>query len=165
MEHTNRKRIRFPSYDYDTPGYYFITVCTEGKRKLLCEIVGTGLPDGPEVRFSQYGIIAHKQLEQMRDFYPDIRLEKYVIMPNHIHMLIHLLDTGGFTEKIPNKTNNRISHFVGTFKRFCNRVYGRNIWQVRSHDHVIRGIADYQEVWTYIENNPVKWAEDRFYVV
>ena len=47
---------------------------------------------------------------------------------------------------------------VGTFKRFCNKEYGSNIWQSRYYDHVIRNQQDYNEVWEYIENNPTKWA-------
>ena len=47
MDLPKRKTTRLPDYDYSSPGYYFITVCTKGKQKLLCDIVGTGLPDGP----------------------------------------------------------------------------------------------------------------------
>ena len=164
MEHPNRKRVRLPGFDYDTPGYYFITLCTTQKQKLLCDIVGTGLPDGPQVRFTQYGQIALAQLEQMCDFYDDLKVEKYVIMPNHIHMLIHLTDSGLYREKNANPTNNRISQFIGTFKRFCNRAYGRNIWQARSYDHVIRGEQDYREIWAYIDENPIRWTADRFFI-
>ena len=105
MERPNRKRVRLPGFDYDTPGYYFITLCTTQKQKLLCDIVGTGLPDGPQVRFTQYGQIALAQLEQMCDFYDDLKVEKYVIMPNHIHMLIHLTASGLYREKNANPTN------------------------------------------------------------
>ena len=51
-----------------------------------------------------------------------------------------------------------ISRFAGTFKGFCNKEYGGNIWQDRYYDHVIRNRQDYEEIWQYIENNPRKWA-------
>lgn len=206
MEHPRRKSIRLKGYDYDTPGYYFITVCTHEKEKILCEIeescrdyppgqsdvksakesinnVGTAVPYGPspmphvrssapEIRLTAYGLIVEKHLRTMCDFYDDLKVEKYVIMPNHIHLLIHILDRA--CEPMPindprdrrprqSVTNSRISGFVGTFKRFCNREIGRNIWQYRSHDHIIRGERDYSRIWEYIDNNPAKWADDCFY--
>ena len=58
--------------------------------------------------------------------------------------------------KIDNK-NSAVSKFVSTFKRFCNKEYGENIWQPRYYDHVIRNQQDYNTIWEYIENNPRKW--------
>ena len=155
--------MRLKGYDYNTPGYYFITVCTKNKRKLLCEIIGTVLPDGPQTRFTEYGKIARKQLLLMQDFYEDIHVDKFVIMPNHIHMILCLTGDDPEEGKDPSMSS-KIGRFVGTFKRFCNRQYGKDIWQSRSHDHVIRGEADYQSIWNYIDGNPSKWLEDRFFV-
>ena len=163
MERPKRKTIRLQAYDYNTPGYYFITFCTKEKQK-LCDIVGTGLPDGPRIHYSAYGEEAVKRLEFMSDFYSDIRLEKYVVMPNHIHLLLHILDCGGGPSGRPVPTNSCISRFVGTFKRFCNRAYGQNIWQARSHDHVVRGEQDYLRIWEYIDTHPVRREDDCFYV-
>ncbi len=59
--------------------------------------------------------------------------------------------------------NSTVAKFVSTFKRFCNREYGENIWQGRYYDHVIRNQEDYNEIWEYIENNPKKWALDHLY--
>ena len=165
MELSKRKTIRLPGYDYDTPGYYFITICTKDKKPLLGQIVGTGLPDGPRARLSQYGTIAHQQLRTMGDFYKGLRLDKYVIMPNHIHMILVVESGGDGPSGRPVPTNTRISKFVGTFKRFCNKKYGTNIWQYRSYDHVIRSERDYHKIWNYIDGNPGKWMEDCFYVM
>ena len=159
----NRKAIRLQNYDYNSPGVYFVTVCTKEKRKILCDVVGTGLPDGPQIRLSSYGEAAEKQLEHMADFYSYIKLDKYVIMPNHIHLLLRVTYCGGGPSGRPVPTNSKISAFIGTFKRFCNREYNENIWQMRSYDHVIRDEADYLKIWEYIENNPAKRNEDRFY--
>ena len=164
MELPKRKAIRLSKYDYNTPGYYFITICTKRKQKCLCEIVGTGLPDGPNIRLTQQGKIAQDQLQTMAYFYNSTVLEKFVIMPNHIHLLIHILDCSNGPSRRPVPTNAKISQFVGTFKRFCNRKIGENIWQYRSHDHIIRGEADYLKIWNYIDGNPSKWLEDCFYV-
>ena len=163
MEIHNRKRIRLQNYDYNSPGYYFVTVCTKDKQKMLGEIVGTGLPDGPKIQLTGYGRIVKEQLEIMTDFYEEIRIEKFVIMPNHIHLLLQI---SGMWE--PNDfreiTNSKVSKFVGTLKRMCGRQCGINFWQRGSHDHVIRGEKDYQKIWQYIEENPTRWVNDCFYL-
>ena len=164
MDLPKRKTVRLQGYDYNTPGYYFITVCTEDKKPMLCKIVGTGLPDGPQVVLSAYGKIADKQLQTMRGFYSDVRVDKYVIMPNHIHLILVLEDGMDGPSGRPVPTDTKIARFVGTFKRFCNRRYGKNIWQYRSYDHVIRSERDYRKIWQYIDGNPGKWMEDCFYI-
>ena len=60
-------------------------------------------------------------------------------------------------------TNATVSQFISTFKRFCNREYGRNIWQARSNDHIIRGKDDYRKIWEYIDTNVLRWETDCFY--
>lgn len=93
MDFLTRKRIRLPDYDYSTPGYYFITICTRDKQPILGQVVGTGLPDGPKVALSDHGKLARRQLEIMTDFYPHVKLEKYIVMPNHVHMILHITES------------------------------------------------------------------------
>ena len=75
MDKPKRRTIRLKEYDYNTPGYYFITFYTKEKQKLLCDIVGTGLLDGPQVQLTVYGEVANRQLQYMKEFYEDIRLK------------------------------------------------------------------------------------------
>ena len=165
MELPKRKTVRLKGYDYNAPGYYFITLCTKEKQKLLCDIVGTGVLDGPKTDLTPYGITARKQIEIMKNFYPFVSVEKYVIMPNHIHFLFQVKESkNSGPSGTPVPTNSAISQFVSTFKRFTNKEYGKNIWQYRSNDHIIRGDKDYLKIYEYIENNPAKWHEDCFYV-
>ena len=159
-----RKPLRIRGYDYSTPGAYFITICTKNRIPLLAHIdVGTVVLDGPQIRLSRYGEIANKHLCNMRDFYDYITIDKYVIMPNHIHLLICIKENGPSRTTVPTRLSS-VSRFIGPFKRFCNREYGRNIWQSRSYDHIIRNQEDYDAVWEYIENNPSKWFEDHLYM-
>jgi REP element-mobilizing transposase RayT len=72
-------------------------------------------------------------------------------------LLITIRD-GHLRTGVPTKRTSVIARFVGTFKRFCNKEYGENIWQSRYYDPVIRNQQDYNEIWEYIENNPRKWA-------
>ena len=129
--------------------------------RTLQDNVGHGILDVPQIRLSQSGEIARKQLENMAQFYENVILEKYVIMPNHIHLLLHI--TGHFETNPASRQDAAVSRFVGTFKRFCNKQIGKNIWQTSFHDHVIRGEADYQQIWMYIETNPARWEKDCFY--
>ena len=85
-------------------------------------------------------------------------------MPNHIHLLIRISDiNNNGSSRTPNPTNSIIAQFVSTFKRFCNKEYGKNICQRLSNDHIIRGEKDYQKIWEYIDTNVTKGEKDCFY--
>ena len=166
MELPIRKPIRLKGYDYSTPGAYFITICVKDRKQLLSKIiVGTDVLDSPKNILTSYGEIANKHLVNMSDFYENIRNDKFIVMPNHIHMLIQITQTGRANgpSGTPVPTNSLIAQFVSTFKRFCNKEYGKNIWQARSNDHIIRGEIDYQKIWEYIDTNVIRWEKDCFY--
>ena len=172
MEMRERKPNRIAGYDYSQSGAYFITICTQDRKKILSRIsVGTPLPGCPEIPHDKnghpgtgvptvdllwHGEIADKYIRQMDAFYRHLSVDQYIIMPDHIHLLITIHD-GHPGRGVPTRTSV-IARFVGTFKRYCNKEYGGNIWQSRYYDHVIRNQQDYNEVWEYIENNPTKWA-------
>ena len=104
----------------------------------------------------------------MVDFYDNIKIDKYVVMPNHVHMIISVLDVAENEDSngpsgMPVPTNSLIGKFVGTFKRYCNREYGKNIWQRSYHDHIIRDKNDYEKIWNYIDTNVIRWKNDCFY--
>ena len=161
------KAIRLKNHDYNASGYYFVTICTKEKEKLFGEIVGTVLPDGPQMEYSQYGKIVQEQLKTMENFYKDIVIEKYVVMPNHLHLLIRQIgnDDGPSGTTVPTDFPDisKLSRFVGTLKRFCNQRCGEQLWQNRFHDHIVRNEADYLRIWEYIDTNPQKWTTDCFY--
>ena len=162
-EWLSRKTTRLPGYDYNTPGAYFLTICTENRHCILSHVVETGVSDGPNIELLPYGEIAAKYINQLNDYYNNISVESYVIMPNHIHILLHVREAGPSRTTVPTLQNSIISRFVSTFKRFCNREYGKNIWQSRSYDHVIRDQADYDTHLRYIYENPFSWQKDEFY--
>ena len=148
------------------PGAYFITICTKNREKLLSEIVvGTGVLDCPKNILTEHGEIANKQLMIMSNFYDNIKIDKFVIMPNHVHLLVQILhkDKTDGPSGTPVPTNSAIAQFVSTFKRFCNKEYGKNIWQSRSNDHIIRNEQDYLKIWEYIDTNVARWEKDCFY--
>ena len=106
MDYKCRKTTRLEFFDYSSVGAYFITICTQNKEHLLSRIVlkdsfvGTGVLDGPQtskeifVELTEYGKIADKYINQLNDFYDNISVDDYVIMPNHIHLLINIHDNG-----------------------------------------------------------------------
>ena len=165
MELPERKGLRLKYFNYNTAKMYFLTICTKDKKEILSKIIGGKTPvDKAQVVLLPYGKIADKVINQMNDFYDNIDVKKYVIMPNHIHLLIHVTRSIGSQSdfepfKRIDNTNSTVSKFISTFKRFCNKEYGKNIWQARFYDHVIKGSADYCEVWDYIKNNPRRWME------
>ena len=159
----SRHTTRLPDYDYNTPGAYFLTICVENRKCLLSRIVGIGLLDGPDIELLQYGKVAAKYINQLNDFYDNLSVESYVIMPNHIHILLRVLD-GPSRTPVPTLQNSIISRFISTFKRFCNKEYGKNIWQARSYDHIIRDQADFDKHLQYIYENPFGWTKDELYV-
>jgi REP element-mobilizing transposase RayT len=158
-----RHKIRLQEYDYNTPGAYFLTLCVENRKCVLSRIVGTGILDGPSIELLPYGKIAAKYINQLNDYYDNLSVECYVIMPNHIHILLRVLE-GPSRMPVPTIQNSVVSRFVSTFKRFCNKEYGQNIWQSRSYDHVIRDQADFDKHLQYIYKNPYGWTKDELFV-
>ncbi len=164
MNFPERKNNQLKSFDYSENGAYFITMCVKDRKELLSKInVGTSVLNCPQVHLLKHGEIADKYIRQLNDFYNNISIAKYVIMPDHIHLLILISNVQSWTPvptsntlKINNK-NSVVAKFVSTFKRFCNKEFGENIWQPRYYDHIIRNENDYKETWKYIENNPQKW--------
>ena len=158
----NRKAVRLQEYNYNATGVYFLTICTENRRCILSRIVGTGVLDGPQICLTPFGIIADKYIRQLNDFYQDLSVESYVIMPNHIHILLQIKE-GPSGTPVPTIQNSVVSRFVSTFKRFCNREYGANIWQRGAYDHIIRDQADFDQHLQYIFENPFGWQKDEYY--
>ncbi len=159
-----RKPNRLTAFDYSTCGAYFITICVQNKECILSEIVGDGAHDVPKNILTEYGRIAEKYIISGNKV-PNVTVKNYVIMPNHIHMIL-MIDNSNFnsgTSKAPSPTNQIIPHFISTFKRFCHNDIGGKIFQRSYHDRIIRNEKEYLKIWEYIEKNPLKWNEDCFF--
>ena len=147
-----RKHPRLKEYDYSLPGYYHVTICVADDSVSLSRIVPG------EIHLTKAGAIARKQLLALEQRYSYVRIDKYVIMPNHIHVIIRLLD-----EKVQKKRPD-VTSIVGTFKslttRLCNDIYdtpGKKWFQTSFYDEILRNEKAYQECWRYIDENPLKW--------
>ena len=152
MELPKRKQNRLSCFDYRNPGYYFITICTRDKENLFWDHSNSENP-----KLSSIGIIVEQSICRIPNVYPIIHLDKYVVMPNHVHFIL-------IVERYEeNPDGLSISTIVGQTKRVASKAAKRELWQRSFHDHIIRNEKDYQMIWKYIEDNPRKWKEDRFY--
>lgn len=158
MELPKRKQTRLKGYDYSTPGAYFVTICTKGRKELLSKIVGDDAHIVPQNHLSNYGSICDKYINNVNIKYENVMVDKYVIMPNHIHLIIFL--NGTMRASSPAKS---IETIIRSFKTMVTKEIGHSIWQRSYHDHIIRGEKDYQKIWEYIDSNHLKWKSDCFY--
>ena len=156
-----RRHSRLDSYDYSTAGAYFITICTQNRRCVLSHIVGRGLAPA-EIQYTAYGRIAQEQLLLLEQRYPTLRVDRYVIMPNHIHMILVLEETAGAS---PRPTvMDIICAYKSLTTRECKKVQPvEKLFQTSFYEHVIRGQEDYHEITEYIANNPKQWELDALY--
>ena len=152
-----RKHIRIGDYDYSTPGTYFITVCTANREIIFWSDCRGELRSPVNVPLSEVGMIVDKEINKMNTVYDAVRVDKYCIMPDHIHFIISInADEDGRTQFAPT-----ISRVIKQFKGSVTKQVGRPIWQKSFYDHGIRNQQDYNEIWQYIENNPLKYALKR----
>ncbi|MBQ7691969.1 MAG: transposase [Oscillospiraceae bacterium] len=163
MELPSRKRIRLAEYDYSTSGVYFITVCTRDRAPLFWNVaslaaVGAAISRPPSAVPVPYHLTAHgKTVEQailnISEHYVGAFVDKFAIMPDHIHLLLRIENSGRL---IAAPTVNTV---IGQMKRWASKQAGFSLWQKSYYEHVIRNDADYEEACAYIEGNPARWLE------
>ncbi len=163
-----RTPTRLKDFDYGTNGAYFITICTQNRKNILSKIVGEGFPlpnDTPILQLSRYGKIVDKWIGRIPDKYPEISLDCYAIMPNHIHLLLSVVKQDGRGDPSPT-----VSAVVGWLKYQATKEInktrnssGEKVFQRSFYDHVIRNRNDYEEIGKYIYENPARWQFDKLY--
>ena len=164
MTEPKRKNIRLYGYDYSQPGGYFITICTANRKCILSRVIPGNKFVLADVQLTELGRIADGILHEASER-TGIRLGDYVIMPNHIHMILQIP---------PEEAGYTIGEYVGMFKsltlhhwrKVCNRegsVMGE-VWQRKYYEHVIRNEVDHLEKLRYILENPDAWDKDDLYI-
>lgn len=143
----SRKYPRLKHYDYRSQNMYFITICTYRK---ICIF---GFPGEVNAR----GKVVENAILQISEHFPGIRVDRYVIMPNHVHMILEIT-----------KQESDLFNAIGSFKASVTRKIHETepipeIWKRSFYEHIIRNQKSYQKISHYIETNPLKWAEDCFY--
>ncbi len=160
-----RKHPRLENFDYSSNGAYFITICTQNRRCVLSHIVGRGLApaDLDGIEYTTFGRIAEKQLFLLKERYPFLTIDQYVIMPNHIHAVLIL--NGEAAGASPRPT---IMDIVCAYKSIATRGCRKNgfkdkLFQTSFYEHIIRNRQDYEEHIKYIYENPTRWFYDELY--
>ena len=170
----NRKTNRLKGYDYSSNGKYFITICSCNKENIFCTVDRRDSPCGcPELKLTSLGEIALDKITVVEEMF-GVEFEKFIIMPNHIHAIIFIYNDEINIEDSRKGCPYEISDIVGAYKslvanewlRICKEkgAYMGKIWQRSYHDHIIRDDSDYEAIWEYIDNNPLKWKEDKLYI-
>ena len=150
------KNIRLKDYDYSQEGYYFITICTTNRRKFLCEINHLGITSEKAqytMALTESGHVVDKHINNINSIYSNVLTDCYVIMPNHIHLIVVINSVATLT----------LPRIINSFKTITTKSIGFSMWQKNYYEHIIRSEEELQEVRNYIVNNPLKWHEDKYY--
>ena len=156
MELPKRKKIRLEGYDYASCGAYFVTVCVADRNVLLWNTVGADMIRPKKPPLSTCGETVKTAIEQISCYYANVVVNKYCIMPNHVHMIIFILpDENGRIISAPT-----LSVIIGSMKRWVSKQIGFSIWQKSFYDRIIRNEQGYREAWQYIDENPLRWNQE-----
>lgn len=181
----NKYRIesaRLSKWDYSSPGYYFVTICTHDRKCTLSQI------QNEKVLLSRIGLIAKEEWEKTGLIRNNISIHEFVIMPNHVHGIIQIKQTIPGTDifnpiitastaaaTTTTKSQSNQSHWksgvlgaiIGQFKiQVSKRAHRCGFpefkWQERFHDYIIRDKNELFRISQYIRNNPANWNKDKF---
>ena len=162
QKQSSRRQTRLKDYDYAHPGAYFMTICTKERHCLFGEI------DNEEMKINDYGEIVRQSWLDLRQHYPNVQLDAFVIMPNHVHGLVFLEDVGAGFKPAPTGKHHPLPEIIRAFKTFSARHInklrhsaGKPVWQRNYYEHVIRRDESLAKIREYIEYNPLRWALDR----
>jgi putative transposase len=173
------KSSRLQNWDYRSTGYYYITICVKNRSCVF------GCVENDKMVLSDIGKIAEKYWREIPVHFPFVKLDEFIIMPNHVHGIIGIVETlqcNVSTNKMQmNNTQNKImsnispkygslSVIIRSYKSICSKIIYTNysniyfVWQSRFYDHIIRDDEDLMRIQKYIINNPLKWNEDDYHI-
>ena len=168
-DYPKRKLNRLKEYDYSLDGAYFITICVKGKNKILGNIEEETAENVQTLKLTETGEMVKQHIEHIKLYSEYVKLDKYIIMPNHVHLIISIesgttLAYHDGTPRSASPTKSVIPQIVNAFKSLTSKKYGKSLWQRSYYDHIIRNEVDYKEKWEYIDTNPLRWGKDEYYL-
>ena len=156
-----RRSIRLKGYDYAQSGAYFVTIVTQGRIPLFGEIM-----DG-EMLFNVTGQSIADAWEWLATRYPHVALDGYVVMPNHLHGIVVIADTGRGGSRTAPTGRKPLGRLVAAFKTVTTKQLnlvqgtpGQLLWQRNFYERVIRNEDEMDRVREYIIDNPMQWEID-----
>ncbi|GAB4487281.1 MAG: transposase [Raineya sp.] len=172
---------RLVGRDYSQEGVYFITICCEGRICFLGDVQEN------EVILNDWGKIVEEEILLSIEKRTDWKFHQWVIMPNHLHFLIEIVNTSNIDthnvvdthcsaylqqqQQTLHRKPRSISSFVAIFKSKTTKKIRemienpeQKIWQNNYHDHIVRNQDSFNKIYNYIGNNPMMWQKDKFYM-
>lgn len=172
---SNRKR----NWDYSSPGTYFITICTVHHNNFFGKVFNN------QIILSSRGLIANKCLIDIPVHFPDVNLLEYVVMPNHVHLLLEIIKPlsnvvethhdasltkkyqSYFHHRIAKKSTQIIPLVIKQYKSTVTKLIKPKTcffgWQSRYYDEIIEDEKRLKIIKYYIINNPRNWVKDKLY--
>ncbi len=158
--------IRLKNYDYSQSGAYYVTICTRSRRLLF------GNVSNGRMQLTRTGMIANECWKEIPKHFPDVMVDAFVVMPNHIHGIVVISrDTAcrvSTVERFGKPVANSLPTIIRSYKSAVTkkvnelwRTQGSSVWQGNYYEHIIRDEEDLDEIREYIINNPLKWDLDR----
>jgi len=167
----HRKSNRLKNYDYSQPRWYFVTICTQDKVSWFGDIKKR------KIKLTQFGMIANQCWLDIPKHFPNVKLDEFVIMPNHVHGIVIINQNDDNSYIVGNndrcslrKTNRNmellpkiISQYKSSVSRIIRKLTNQiqPIWQKSFYDHIIRNESSCAKIREYIKNNPLRWDLDK----
>ncbi len=163
----HRRSIRLKGYNYSQYGAYFVTICTQNKKCLFGDI------RNGEIVLNDAGKIAREEWIRTGEIRKNVKLDKYTVMPSHLHGIIFIVDdccrdtarrAPTFGKSIPGSLSTIVGAFKSAVSKNINKLRntsGSSIWQRNFYEHIIRNEKELNRIREYIINNAMKWAMDR----
>ncbi len=158
----HRRSIRLKGYDYSQAGAYFVTICIQQRQPLLGKIEDSLLIPTPA------GEMVQTVWDEMPLYYPNIELDAFIVMPNHVHGIIVLKSDQGQSCMTLGDAVHRFKSFTtakyrqGVYQKRWQPFTGR-LWQRNYYEHIIRKEGAYHRIRQYIANNPFSWECDQLH--
>ena len=168
-----RRSIRLPGYDYAQPGAYSVTICAADRRGIFGEIAA----ETAHLTISPIGYLVIESWANIPLHFPNVILDEFVLMPNHLHGILQIADqkdrgairplASANPEAFGKPVPQSIPTIIRSFKSIVSRRVidkglgvGLPVWQRNYYEHVIRTESDLNNIRLYISENPQKWSED-----
>ncbi|MFZ2199599.1 MAG: transposase [Microgenomates group bacterium] len=158
---SSRHTIRLQTFDYSSPNWYYVTICTNERESNFGEI-----HDG-KMFFSPAGRMIELEWVKLRIRYINIRLGKFVVRPNHFHGIIQSIRAGikpapTLGTIIGSYKSITTHEYIAGINKYDWQAFNHRLWQRNYYEHIIRNDEDFDHIQKYITNNPLNWVKDKF---
>lgn len=177
-EQHQRRSIRLQGYDYSSPGYYFVTACTQRRRTMYGVVVDA------EMQLNDAGRMVEHWWHGLAEKFAQVDLDEHITMPNHFHGIIVTVDrrrgaprcapsSGRSDAAMRSEKGVSLGEIVQWLKTMTTNDFIRGVkesgwprfdgklWQRNYFEHVIRDEKALNNIRRYIQANPLMWPHDR----